>query len=69
MALERFYRGLVARKGYGRARIALLRKVFSMMRRMLLAGELYRWTEVKLYEKKLNDYANKINKGENREVA
>ncbi len=68
-SLERFYRELAARKGYGRARIALLRKVFSIMRRMLLAGEGYRWTEVKLYEKKLNDYAKKIKKGENREVA
>ena len=67
--LTRFYREVVGRKGYGRARIALLRKVFSMMRRMLLAGELYRWTEVQLYEKKLNDYEKKMKKGENREVA
>ena len=67
--LECFYRELVARKGYGRARIALLRKVFSMMRRMLLNRELYRWTEVKLYEKKLSDYAKKMGKGENQEVA
>ena len=68
-SLERFYRELAARKGYGRARIALLRKVFSIMRRMLLAGELYRWTETKLYEKKLTDYAKRIKEGENRKVA
>ena len=37
--LERFYRELVTRKGCGRARIALLRKIFSMMRRMLLSRE------------------------------
>ena len=67
--LERFYRGLVARKGYGRARIALPRKVFSIMRRMLLARELYRWTEEKLYQKKLSDYARKTMKRENREAA
>ena len=67
--LERFYRELVARKGYGRARIALLRKVFSIMRRMLLAHESYRWTEEKLYEKKLRDYARKMNKGENQKAA
>ena len=40
-----------------------------MMRRMLLAGELYRWTEPKLYQRKLNDYAKKMRKGENQEVA
>jgi transposase len=62
--LERFDRKVVERKGYGRARIALLRKVFSMMRRMLLARELYRWTEWKLYEKKLSDYAKKMKRGE-----
>jgi len=62
--LAHFYRELVARKGYGRARIALLRKIFSMMRRMLLAGEVYRWTESKLYEKKLNGFAKELKKGE-----
>jgi transposase len=62
--LARFYRELVARKGYGRARIALLRKIFSMMRRMLLAGEVYRWTESKLYEKKLSGYAKELKNGE-----
>jgi transposase len=67
--LERFYRKLVERKGYGRARIALLRKVFSIMRRMLLASEQYRWTELKLYEKKLSDYAKKMKRGGNQEVA
>jgi hypothetical protein len=64
--LARFYRELVARKGYGRARIALLRKIFSLMRPMLLARELYRWTEPKLYEKKLSDYAKEIKKGKRR---
>ena len=53
--LAHFYRELVARKGYGRARIALIRKIFSMMRRMLLSGEPYRWVEPKLYERKLNE--------------
>jgi hypothetical protein len=36
---------------------------------MLLNHELYRWTETKLYEKKLSDYAKKMGKGENQEVA
>jgi len=39
------------------------------MRRMLLAGELYRWTESNLYQKKLKDYAKKLMKEENQEVA
>ena len=67
--LAHFYRELVDRKGYGRARIALLRKIFSMMRRMLLSRELYRWIEPKLYEKKLSDYAKEIKKGGNQEAA
>jgi transposase len=67
--IERFYRELVVRKGCGRARIALLRKIFSMMRRMLLAHELYRWTESKLYAKKLSDFAKEIKKGGNQEAA
>jgi len=67
--LAQFYRELVARKGYGRARIALLRKIFSIMRRMLLAGEPYRWLEAKLYEKKLSDYAKEIKKGEKQHAA
>ena len=67
--LTHFYRELATRKGYGRARIALLRKLFSMMRRMLLSSEVYRWTEPRLYEKKLNDYAKRIKKEENQEVA
>jgi ABC-type uncharacterized transport system YnjBCD ATPase subunit len=54
---------------YGRARIALLRKVFSIMRRMLLSGEPYRWLEPKLYEKKLSDYAKEIKKAENQKAA
>jgi len=68
-ALNRFYRELVDRKGCGRARIAVLRKVFSMTRRMLLTGEKYRWMESKLYEKKLNDYAKKTKRREDQEVA
>ena len=64
LVLTHFYRELVARKGYGRARIALLRKIFSMMRRMLLAGEPYRWVEPKLYERKLSHYSKEIKNGE-----
>jgi transposase len=54
--LKEFYQGLVVRKGYGRARIAVLRKTFGMMRRMLLSNTEYRWKEETLYQGKLRDY-------------
>ncbi len=54
--LGRFYRELVPRRGYGRARIAILRKTFGMMRRMLLSNTPYRWKEEELYQKKLKDW-------------
>jgi hypothetical protein len=31
---------------------------------MLLAGERYRWSEVKLYERKFSDFAKKIKSSE-----
>ena len=54
--LTRFYRELVERKGYGRARIAIVRKTFGMMRRMLLSNTSYRWKEERLFQDKLKDY-------------
>ena len=54
--MKRFYLGLRDRKGYGRARIAVLRKTFGMMRRMLLDGMEYKWKEQALSEGKLRDY-------------
>jgi transposase len=54
--LARFYRELVPRRGYGRARIAILRKTFVMMRRMLLTNVPYRWQEEELHQKKLKDW-------------
>ena len=67
--MDRFYRQVVARRGYGRARIALLRKIFAIMRRMLLSQELYRWVEPTFYDKKLRDYGRDCKKGEARIVA
>jgi transposase len=64
-----FYRNLVERKGHGRARIALLRKTFSMMRRMLLSGQPYRWVEPRLYKEKLHDYQKEIMKNTNQQAA
>jgi hypothetical protein len=54
--LGEFFRELVQRKGYGRARIAVLRKTFGMMRRMLLSNTPYRWKEEPLYQSKLRDW-------------
>jgi transposase len=54
--LRKFYCDLTESRGCGRARIALIRKVCSIMRRMLLAGEEFRWIEHRLFEKKLKEY-------------
>ena len=67
--VSHFYHELTARKGFGRARIALLRKIFSMMRRMLLSGESYRWTEPTLYKRKLIEYEKELREGEKRHAA
>jgi len=54
--LDRYYRELSDRRGTGRARIAVIRKLCGMMRRMLLSNEQYRWMDQRLYEKKLRQY-------------
>jgi transposase len=54
--LRRFYCDLTEKRGCGRARIALIRKVCSIMRRMLLTGEEFRWIEHGLFERKLKAY-------------
>jgi transposase len=56
ISLDRYYRELRERRGTGRARIAVIRKLCGMMRRMLLIGERYRWLDGPLYEKKLRQY-------------
>ena len=55
-SLERSYRELREKRGTGRARIAVIRKLCGMMRRMLLSGKQYRWMDRGLYEKKLRQY-------------
>ena len=57
--LGRFYRELVPRRGHGRARIAILRKAFGMMRAMLLSNTPYRWKEEPLYQSKLKNWMRK----------
>lgn len=60
--LQTHYHILVERKGSGRARIALIRKLCGIMRRMLLDNEQYRWVDRKLYEKKLKEYDRELRK-------
>jgi len=54
--LRRFYCELTEKRGCGRARIALIRKVCSIMRRMLITGEEFRWIEHRLFDHKLKEY-------------
>ena len=54
--VDRYYRELRERRGTGRARIAVIRKLCGMMRRMLLSGEQYRWVDAVSYQKKLRQY-------------
>jgi transposase len=56
VSLDRYYRELREKRGTGRARIAVIRKLCGMMRRMLLSGEQYRWMDQGLYAKKLRQY-------------
>lgn len=54
--LQHFYYAHVDVKGSGRARIAIIRKLCGIMRRMLLENKQYRWIDHELYEKKLKEY-------------
>ena len=51
-----FYDGLKSARGAGRARIALIRKLCMIMRRMLLDGEKFRFIKLELYQQKLTKY-------------
>lgn len=53
---RKFYEELKFRRGAGRARIALIRKICGIMRRMLLNNEKFRDVKQSLYDKKLVCY-------------
>jgi transposase len=61
-SLEKWYLELLHRKGRGRARIAVIRRVVGMMRHMLLFNEPYMWLEPRLYEDKLKEYQRELTK-------
>ena len=54
--LRRFYCEQTVKRGCGSARVAPIRKVCSIMRRMLLTGEEFRPIEHGLFERKLKAY-------------
>lgn len=60
--LRRYYDELVRRRGTGRARIAVIRKLCGIMRRMLINEEEFHYTNLRLYEYKLKNYKKDLEK-------
>ena len=56
VSLDRCYREPPEKRGTGRARVVVIRKLCGMMRRMLLNGEQYRCMDRGLYQKKLRQH-------------
>jgi transposase len=57
-----FYTSTKARRDAGRSRIAILRRLFSIMRRMLLDNQDYRWKNEINVQNKLVDYEAEMKK-------
>lgn len=53
---QRRYEELKSQRGSGRARIAMIRRLCGIMRRMLLDEEEYHWLKEELYQRKLRKY-------------
>jgi len=60
--LRLYYSNLISRRGVGRARIALIRKICGMMRRMLLEQKEFRWIQPSNFERKLKRYECQLKK-------
>jgi len=56
------YQELKYRSGAGKARIAFIRRIFGVMRRMLINEEKYKWFREDLYTKKKKDYKLAVSK-------
>jgi transposase len=54
--LRLYYSKLISRRGIGRARIAVIRKICGMMRRMLLEQVEFHWMQPSNFERKLKRY-------------
>jgi transposase len=63
--LRIYYSNLISRRGVGRARIALIRKICGMMRRMLLDQTEFRWVQSANFERKLKRYECQMKKIKN----
>lgn len=59
-----WYQQVRERRGIGRGRIALVRKIVQIMRRMLLEQKKYRWTNQTSYQKKLDLFHRLLEKKE-----
>ena len=57
-----YYDEMKSRRGAGRSRIALIQKLCGIMRRMLLDGKPFKYTEVTLYTRKQKQYERTLNK-------
>jgi transposase len=57
---RKFYVDLTEKRGAGKARIALIRKLCGVMRRMLITGECYRWMDADLFERKYKKYEKEL---------
>ena len=60
--ITEFYEDVKLRRGAGRSRIAIIRKVFNIMRRMILTGVEYRYKDEQIYDKKLKEFEKIIHK-------
>jgi len=60
--LRSYYSNLISRRGVGRARIALIRKICGMMRRMLLEQQSFRWMQLTNFERKVKRYECQLKK-------
>jgi len=58
----KYYADLSEKRGVGRARVAMMRKICGVMRRMLLTGECYRWMDSEYFEQKLKRYEREVEK-------
>ncbi len=63
-SISKWYSSVRKRRGTGRGRIALVRKIVKIMRRMLLEQELYRWCDQESYKIKLVSYNRILKKKE-----
>jgi len=52
------------RRGAGRARIAVIRKLCSIMRRMLMDNKPFGTIQIELFQKKLHQYEKELKKAQ-----